>query len=73
MYPECTPLTASAIDNITLTEDELFCVVRCLDKRKANGPDNIPAIFLNECFSELSDSLCAIFNMSLASGYIPLD
>ena len=33
----------------------------------------IPAVILKECCSELSDSLCALFNMSLASGYIPLD
>ena len=44
IYPDCIPLTASAIDDITLTENEVFRVLKCLAKRKASGTDKIPAM-----------------------------
>jgi len=44
-----------------------------LNQRKANGPDNIPAVFLKTCASELPKMLSFIIHQSLVEQTIPED
>ena len=41
-----------------------------LNQRKANGPDNIPAVFLKTCASELAKMLSFIIQLSLVQRII---
>jgi len=42
-----------------------------LNQRKANGPDNIPAVFLKTCVTELAKMLSFIIQQSLVEQTIP--
>jgi hypothetical protein len=44
-----------------------------MDTTKANGPDGIPPRLLKEFSREISSSLCSLFNMSLATGCLPME
>ena len=44
-----------------------------LDPSKAPGPDGLPTIVLQSCARELTPSLCALFNLSLAEGKLPIE
>lgn len=59
--------------NITLTVDVVQAVLQNLDVTKATGPDNIPARLLKETAPVISESLCTLFNRSLAEGAFPED
>ena len=45
--------------------------MREVNINKAIGPDGIPSKFLRECSHELSYSVCALYNYSLATGMLP--
>ena len=48
-------------------------VLRTLDNNKAHGPDGIPARLLIETASQISPSLCELFNKSLRTDTVPFD
>ena len=57
--------TVMQISEIQLETNEVYECLRTLDTTKACGPDEIPARILKECASEISPSLCSLFNTSL--------
>ena len=58
------PYNDITIDVITLSEEEIVAVMKNLNTNKAQGPDNIPARLLKETATEITPSLCALFNKS---------
>ena len=60
------------LDCLVLCEDEIHKVLLNLDPSKAQGPDGLPTIVLKTCARELTPSLCALFDLSLANGKTPL-
>ena len=67
------PLDKSVLYGIILSQADVLNVLKFLNKEKASGTDNNPAVYWNQCCNEPSASLCPQFNISLASGYIPFD
>ena len=61
------------LDSLVLCEDEVYKVLLNLDPSKAPGPDGLPTIVLKTCARELTPSLCALFNLSLAEGKLPTE
>ena len=61
------------LDSLVLCEDEVYKVLLNLDPSKALGPDGRPTIVLKTCGRELTPSLCALFNSSLAEGKLPTE
>ncbi len=60
------------LDDVVLTPD-VMNVLRTIDNNKAHGPDGIPARLLTETASQISSSLCELFNKSLRTGIVPFD
>lgn len=56
---------------LQLSEEEVYQVLSKLDSHKAPGVDGLPTFILKECSTELSPSLCCLFNLSLSSGRLP--
>ena len=54
--------------HIELTENEVLLELGTLDSSISLPPDNIPALFLKSCKSNLSKALVNIFNLSLSEG-----
>ncbi|PFX12767.1 RNA-directed DNA polymerase from mobile element jockey [Stylophora pistillata] len=61
------------IDSLMLYEDEVYKVLSNLDPSKASCPDGLPTTVLKACARELTPSLCALFNLSLAEGRLPIE
>ena len=61
------------LDSLLLCEDDVFKVLLNLDPSKAPGPDGLPTFVLKMCARELTSSLCALFNLSLAEGKLPTE
>ena len=59
------------LDSLVLCEDEVYKVLLNLDPSKAPDHDVFPTIVLKTCARELTPSLCALFNLSLAEGKLP--
>ena len=59
------------ISDITLTEAEVCSVLRTINENKATRPDKIPAVLLKNSATNISPSLCDLFNKSLSSGLLP--
>ena len=59
------------LQNVTITEENLLCILKDLDTTKAIGPDNISPVFLKECRNEVKESLCILFNKSFSDGICP--
>ena len=49
----------------------VFKLLNQLNQHKANGPDNIPAVFLKLCASELAKMLTFIIQQSLGKQTLP--
>ena len=52
------------ISDITLTEAEVCSVLRTINENKTTGPDKIPAVLLKNSATNISPSLCDLFNKS---------
>ena len=61
------------LDSLVLCEDEVYKVLLNVDPSKAPGPDGLPTIVLKTCARDLTPSLCALFNLSLAVGKLPTE
>ena len=60
------------IEHFSLCENEVYKVPWKLDPRKATGPDSFPTIVKVVLLQGISPSLCALFNLSLAEGKLPM-
>ena len=58
---------------IQVSENGVASLLRKLNPRKACGADNIPAIFLQTCASEIAPMLTFIMQQSLDSKTVPSD
>lgn len=63
---KCINLTSLSVSSV-----EIFNKIESLNGNLGVGPDGIPAILLRNCKCVLSDVLCKIFNLSLATGIFP--
>ena len=69
--PEDHSTILETMSDFTLTEAEVCSVLRTINEDKATGPDKIPAVLLKNCATNISASLCDLFNKSLSSGLLP--
>lgn len=60
------------LQNAVFSPDSVFLSLNSLRKKSAGGPDHIPAILVKKFASVLSFTIAAFFNISIASGEIPL-
>ena len=63
----------AVLDNVILCENELYKKLSNIDPRKAPSPDGLPTIVSKSCARELSPSLCALLNLSLAQSKLPIE
>ena len=70
-----TPLDEGmpVLDSLVLCEDEVYKVLLNLNPTNAPGPGGLPTIAPKLCARELTSSLCALFNLSLAEGKPPTE
>ena len=61
------------LDSLVLCQEKVYKVLLNWDWSKAQGPDGLPTIVLKTCARELTPSLCALFNLSLAEGKLPTE
>ena len=62
--------TTALLDDVILTPDDVTNVLKTLDNIKPHG---IPARLLVKTASQISPSLCELFNKSLRTGMVPFD
>ena len=73
---DCIPFMPSgypAMDDITITEEGVFKLLKNLDTSKAVGPDEITARMLKESAKEIAPVLTSLFQQSLDTGDLPDD
>ena len=61
------------ISQISIDNNGVLKLLKCLDVHKAMGPDCIPNIDLKHFADEILQGLCTIFLYSLNAGTLPLD
>ena len=61
------------IEEVVLTENEVYEELCRFDPTKASGPDKIPGRLLREGAPWIAEPLLNIFNASLKSGRLPRD
>jgi len=71
--PIMNPSPYPEMPAIHVESNGVFKLLNQLNQCKANGPDNIPAVFLKTCSSELAKMLSFIIQQSLAKQTIPED
>ncbi|CAB3978469.1 Hypothetical predicted protein [Paramuricea clavata] len=69
--PPVNSTDAVGLESITITVEEVCCLLSGLCTTKATGPDGISATLLRECATELAPSLTELFTMLLAHGKVP--
>ena len=68
-----TSKNSELISDIQISELEVEHFVNNLDTTKAYASDGIPPRLLKEFSREICSSLCSLFNMSLATGRLPME
>ena len=63
----------SSLNNICISELDVFCVLRSLDVTKAKGYDGISPKLLKYCALALYQPLHHLFSLSLSQKYLPLE
>ena len=71
--PHKGPSPYSAMQNITITENGVYKLLRNIKPHKATGPDNIQARYLKELALELTPTITFLFQTSLEEGKLPND
>jgi hypothetical protein len=61
------------MQNITITENGVYKLLRNIKPHKATGPDNILARYLKELALELTPAITFLFQTSLEQGKLPND
>ena len=69
--PDIETTVLPELGDLVLRVEEVYNVLKNLDKSKASGPDNISPRLLKECASQLAPSICLLFNKSVQSGVLP--
>ena len=59
------------LNEIVLTESEVWDCLLALDPNKASGPNNIPARILKLTADQIAPSVCRVLNLSLQLGVMP--
>ncbi len=59
------------LGDMVINPEEVYLVLKNLEKSKASGPDNVSPRILKECASQLALSICLLINMSLKYGVLP--
>ena len=70
-FPECPVFSDSVMNNVTVSTDQVYSVLKNIDSSSASGFDNLPGTILSKCASELCIPLTIIFNISLSRGEYP--
>ena len=71
--PHKGPSPYSAMQNITITENGVYKLLRNIKPHKATGPDNIQARYLKELALELTPAITFLFQTSLEQGKLHND
>ena len=72
--PTDIPLSVDdQLNNICITEVEVFEALSSLKPNKAPGPDNIHLQVLKNCAESLARPLFLLFTQSLSTGTLPSD
>ena len=69
----CNPVINSSLKTCIITPEEVCRHLKALDDKKCAGDDGIPTRLLKVAASELSSSLCRLFNISFTKGDQPQD
>ena len=69
--PEFTKDVENLLENITISEDQMYQALSSLKISKSPGPDEIHPRILKELAKELSSPLTLLFNKSLQEGKLP--
>ncbi|CAG9103056.1 unnamed protein product [Plutella xylostella] len=65
-------LSVCDISSIEVRTGEIERFLKSLDLSKSAGPDEMPAVFLSNCASELTVPIAILFSRSLTEGVVPL-
>ena len=71
--PANTENQINTLETISVSNNEVFWILKSLDISKANGPDGIRTRLLREGAPALSESLAKLFNISLAKRKFPAE
>ena len=71
--PQNLPKMNPNINDISITEDEVYLALISLDPSKAAGCDRIGPKLLKHCALALYKPLCHLFSLSLSQCYIPAE
>ena len=71
--PEMQANFVDELRNITVTRDEVVCLLERINVNKSCGPDNIHPLVLQKTAKAASHPLTLIFNRSLETGEVPDD
>lgn len=61
----------TTLTNVVLTPDDIWKALVLLSPNSAPGPDNVPAILLENCTNELSTPFTILFKKSMINKDIP--
>lgn len=64
-------VSVSDIESIEINLSEIEKLLKSLDLSKAAGPDDLPAILITKCATELSIPLAILFHRSIKEGVVP--
>lgn len=67
------PSACQPLSNAFFSDHFVLTHLRRVREGAASGPDGIPARILHKCAVAIAPFLASLFNVSLASGCIPLD
>ncbi|XP_050667729.1 uncharacterized protein LOC126967308 [Leptidea sinapis] len=62
----------ASLENIVFTPEKVLKALKTFDESTASGPDNIPAIMLQQC-SAIINQVTLIMDLSFAMGRLPTD
>ena len=62
-----------AIDDLVVTDDEIYKLLQKIVTKKAVGPDCLPNIVLKQCAKEGAPGLASILNKSIHIGEVPIE
>ncbi len=71
--PDSLPDPKLKMDNIEITDLDVYSVLNSLDPNKATGPDGIPARLLKTCALALYQPIHHIFTQCLEQSYTPTE
>ena len=69
----CTSRSEAEVEEVVLTENEVYEELRRIDPTNASGSDEIPGRLLREGAPWIAKPLLNLFNASLKSGRLPRD